>query len=462
MSMLPRLRPRSFYDLVIEVSIVRPGPITGGMVHPYLRRRNGEEPVEYPHPSLQPVLARTLGVPLFQEQVMKLAVVAADYTPGEADQLRRDMAAWKQAGAIEKHRERLIERMQQKGIEVAFAERVFNQIKGFGEYGFPESHAASFALIAYATAWLKCHYPVEFAAALLNALPMGFYAPSTIIDDARRHGVEVRPVDVMCSAWDCTLERLSGVGERFAVRMGLRFVKGLTREDGRRIAACEGGAAFDSLGAFIRQTGLATRALRLLAEAGALDGFGLERRQTLWTIDGAARFRDPLGLETSPMAVEADAGDGQGGGVADLPLFRALQPAELIAWDYRSSDHSTRGHPVEPLRASLAAQGMVDARSIGQMKGGRTVKFAGLVICRQRPPTAGGVVFMTVEDETGFVNVVIWQRIFEQFRVLAKTASFIGISGKTQAESGVVHVVAETLWVPELVPGGRPGSRNFH
>ena len=227
MAMLPRLKPRHFYDLVIEVSIVRPGPITGGMVHPYLRRRSGEEPVDYPHPSLKPVLEKTLGVPLFQEQVMRLAIVAADYTPGEADQLRRDMAAWCRTSRIERHRHRLISRMQAKGITPEFAERVFSQIRGFGEYGFPESHASSFALIAYATAWLKCHHPAEFTCALLNAQPMGFYAPATIVEDAKRHRLVVRPVDAQASAWDCTLEPCPESAGGFAVRMGLRYVKGL-------------------------------------------------------------------------------------------------------------------------------------------------------------------------------------------------------------------------------------------
>src|SRR5262245_9321293 len=234
MSMLPRLRPRKFYDLVVEVSLVRPGPISGGMVHPYLRRRNGLEPVEYPHPCLQPVLEKTLGVPLFQEQVMKLAIVAADYTPGEADQLRRDMAAWRRSGRIEKHRERLVGRMEHKGISREFAERVFDQIRGFGEYGFPESHAASFALIAYATSWLRKHYPAEFTCSLLNAQPMGFYSPATIVGDAQRHGLDVRPIDVTRSDWDCTLEPADDAYE-FAVRMGLRWLKGVSLADGRRL-----------------------------------------------------------------------------------------------------------------------------------------------------------------------------------------------------------------------------------
>ncbi|MCA9515749.1 MAG: error-prone DNA polymerase, partial [Myxococcales bacterium] len=443
MSMLPRLRPETFYDLVIEVSIVRPGPITGGMVHPYLRRRNGEEPIEYPHPSLEPVLRKTLGVPLFQEQVMKLAVVAADYTPGEADQLRRDMAAWRRSGAIEKHRNKLVARMEQKGIASEFAERIFNQIRGFGEYGFPESHAASFALIAYATAWLKCHYPAEFACGLLNAQPMGFYAASTIVEDAKRHHVEVRPVDVLHSQWDCTLEPLAGVGERFAIRMGLRYVKGLPEAEGRRVTA----ATYGSLPELVRATRVSTRGLRLLAEAGALDGFGLDRRQTLWVIEGLARSADDaLQLEENE----------------ELPLLRGLGRVETIAWDYRTSHHSTRGHPLGPLRERLRAMGLPDARTLGGLAHGRRVSYAGLVICRQRPGTASGVTFMTLEDETGFVNVVCWKQVFEAHAVLIKTTPFLGITGRIQTEDGVVNLVAESAWAPQIAPPEVPKSRDFH
>jgi len=459
MSMLPRLKPRNFYDLVIEVSLVRPGPITGGMVHPYLRRRNGEEVVDYPHPSLEPVLKKTLGVPLFQEQVMKLAVVAADYTPGEADQLRRDMAAWRRSGAIEKHRDKLVLRMQEKGIDRDFAERIFNQIKGFGEYGFPESHAASFALVAYATAWLKCHYHAEFSCALLNALPMGFYAPSTIVEDAKRHAVEVRPVDVRASAWDCTLEALSGPGERFAIRMGLRFIKGFAEAEGRRaILAVEAGQGGD-LEAFARHARLSLRGLRLLAEAGALDGYasGSEaRRQVLWLIEGISRTLDPLPLEEDE----------------ELPLLRPLAVAEAISWDYRASEHSTRGHPLAPLRPALSRQGLPAAKVIqamGEKGERRRLRYAGIVICRQRPSTASGVLFMTLEDETGFVNVIIWKTVFEKYPVIARTESFLGVTGNLQNQDGVVNLIAESLWVPQVTltpaspeaPLAQPKSHDF-
>ncbi|MCY4660856.1 MAG: error-prone DNA polymerase [Acidobacteria bacterium] len=485
MAMLPRLRPRNYYDLVIEVSIVRPGPITGGMVHPYLRRRRGEEPVVYPHACLEPVLRKTLGVPLFQEQVMKLAMVAADYTPGEADQLRRDMAAWRRSGRIERHRDRLVTRMLAKGIAREFAERVFDQIRGFGEYGFPESHAASFALIAYATAWLRCHYPDVFTCSLLNAQPMGFYTPATIVDDAIRHGVEMRPIDVTASDWDCTLEpagaeegrtepggarrprsKERGSGQavrdrgatplrgmhrpsRFAVRMGLRYVKSLSEErDWRRIEAARAERPFASLADFGRRTRLDDRVLRRLAEAGAFGALEGRRRAALWEAQGLGAASE-ASLPVAPAEPRPD--------------FEPLSEFQTIDWDYHFSAHSTRGHPLAPLREALAAQKLPDARTVAELPDGRTVRYAGLVICRQRPGTASGVTFMTLEDETGFVNVVIWKQVFDDYAVLARTASFLGVSGKLQAESGVVHVVADALWAPE-VPTRPPtaGSRDFH
>jgi error-prone DNA polymerase len=448
MAMLPRLKPKNFYDLVIEISIVRPGPITGGMVHPYLRRRSKKEDVEYPHPSLEPVLEKTLGVPLFQEQVMHLAVVAADYTPGEADQLRRDMAAWHRTGRMERHRERLITRMQAKGIAPQFAERVFEQIRGFGEYGFPESHAASFALIAYATAWFKCHYPAEFACALLNAQPMGFYAPATIVEDAKRHKVIVRPVDVQASEWDCTLEACEENLGGFAVRMGLRYVKGLGETDWESIARVRHIAPFTSIDDFIRRTILDEGVLSTLAEAGAFDGLDTDRRTALWDVRRLARSRDE--------SLSLPARD-------DTPLFESLNPFEEVKWDYRTTSHSPRRHPLAPMRASLTHQRLPDARTVASMQNGEKVRYAGLVICRQRPGTAGGVVFMTLEDETGFVNVVVWESVFQRYAVLAKTVSFLGITGTLEVEDGVVHLVAEKLWEPktELKPTGAP-SRDFH
>jgi error-prone DNA polymerase len=443
MSMLPRLKPRTYYDLVIEVSIVRPGPITGGMVHPYLRRRNGEEPIEYPHACLEPVLKKTLGVPLFQEQVMKLAVVAADYTPGEADQLRRDMAAWRRTGRIEQHKERLITRMQQKGIAPEFAERVFKQICGFGEYGFPESHAASFALISYAGSYLKEHFPVAFAASLLNAQPMGFYSPATIVEDAKRHDVEIRPICVERSDWDCTLEPAGGK-HGFALRMGLRYVKSLSERDAQRITGARPFASFEEL---VRNTALDEKALVALAEAGATECYGAERRGALWEAQGLARARpSPLPVDHEPEVT-----------LEPLSLF------EAINWDYRRTSHSARGHPLGPLREALAAQYLPDANTVSAMPHGRRARFAGLVICRQRPGTASGVTFMTLEDETGFVNVVVWKKVFDEYAIIARTQPFLGVTGKLQVQDGVTHLVAEELWVPRLPEEpATAGSRDFH
>ena len=460
MAMLPRLRPRCYYDLVIEISIVRPGPITGGMVHPFLRRRNGEEPVVYPHPSLEPVLRKTLGVPLFQEQVMRLAMVAADYTPGEADQLRRDMGAWRQRGRIERHRERLVSRMTAKGIAPEFAERVFDQIRGFGEYGFPESHAASFALIAYGSAWLRCHYPDVFTCALLNAQPMGFYTPATIVDDAIRHGVEVRPVDVTASDWDCTLEE-AGAGTdadvdagvsatpRFAVRMGFRYVKGFSRiRDFAPLAQARSARPFMSMADVARRARLDEAALRRLAEAGAFAPFEKARRAALWEARGLAA------TPATPLRVAPNEA---------TPAFDPLSEFETIGWDYAANGHSTAGHPLAPLRDALTAQRLPAARAVAAMRDGHEVRYAGLVICRQRPATASGVTFMTLEDETGFVNIVVWERVFERHAVLAKTASFLGVTGRVQAAEGVVHIVADTLWAPRLeTTPASAGSRDFH
>ena len=448
MAMLPRLRPRRFYDLVIEVSIVRPGPIAGDMVHPYLRRRHGKEAVTYPHPCLEPVLAKTLGVPLFQEQVIRLAVVAADYTPGEADQLRRDMAAWRRSGRIDRHRQRLISRMQQKGIRREFAERVFEQIRGFGEYGFPESHAASFALIAYATAWLKCHHPAVFTCALLNAQPMGFYTPATLVEDAKRHGVECQPIDVQKSDWDCTLERTTNAS--LCLRMGLRYVKGLNESHARHAALNARLVPYQGLEDFVRRNRFNEKELTALAETGALESLGLCRRQALWQVRRMVRsVTDSLSL---PAEEEQN------------PKFRALVDAETIAWDYQRSHHSTRGHPLTPLRTLLHAQGLPSAVDLNKMPNGRAVRYAGLAICRQRPGTAKGVLFMTLEDESGFVNLVVWRRVFEQYAIIAKTEAFLGVTGKLQSQDGVVHLVAEKLWIPKLTaqrPANAP-SRDFH
>ncbi|MBK7823888.1 error-prone DNA polymerase [Nannocystis sp.] len=434
MAMLPRIRPRTFYDLVIQVAIVRPGPIQGDMVHPYLRRRNGEEPVVMPHPSLARVLGKTLGVPLFQEQVMRLAMLAADYTPGEADQLRRDMGAWKVEGKIEAHHDRIVERMVAKGIEREFAERVFAQIRGFGEYGFPESHAASFALIAYVTAWLRCHYPAAFTAALLNAQPMGFYHPSTIVSEAQRRGVELRPIDVQRSAWDCTLEAGARPGQP-ALRMGLRMIKGLGAAEQAAFAAEPG--PYASLEELVRRTRLGRPALQALAEAGALAGFGLDRRAALWAVRGLAVLKDsPLALPTAMVAG------------AQQPLFTPLSDGEAVAWDYRRTQHSVRGHPLAAWRPALQAVGLRDTAGLRRLQDGTPAEAVGAVTCKQRPQTAHGVTFLTLEDEAGMFNVIVWAAVRERHELLLRTAAVLGVSGKIQSAHGVVHLVAESLWDP--------------
>ncbi len=450
MAMLPRLKPRTYYDLVIEVSIVRPGPITGGMVHPYLRRRSGEEPVEYPHACLEPVLEKTLGVPLFQEQVIRLAMVAADYTPGEADQLRRDMAAWRRSGRIERHHARLVQRMTAKGIREEFAERVFEQIRGFGEYGFPESHAASFALIAYATAWLKCHHHDAFTCSLLNAQPMGFYSTSTIVEDAKRHGVTVLPIDVAHSDWHCTLERLPGISESepLAIRMGLRYVRGLAEANGEKIRAERARRPYESIESFVERTRLDEGSLMRLAEVGGFGSFDADRRSAIWRVRGEARAG-----ATSIGVTEQER----------LPDFEPLDALETINWDYRAGGHSPRGHPLGPLREQLRGMRLPDAASVERMRDGKRVRYAGMVICRQRPGTASGVCFMTLEDETGFVNLVVWDKIFREYAVLIKTTSFIGVTGKVQSRDNVTHVIAESFWIPKVrVEVASGGSHDFH
>ena len=451
MAMLPRLRPRTFYDLVVEISIVRPGPISGDMVHPYLRRRHGEEAISYPHKSLVPVLEKTLGVPLFQEQVMKLAVVAADYTPGEADQLRRDMAAWRQKGRIEQHRDRLMTRMQRKGIEPEFAERVFEQIRGFGEYGFPESHAASFALIAYATSWLRCHHREIFTCALLNAQPMGFYSPATILEDCKRGGVETRPIDVVHSDYECTLEPTGHADDPdrpLALRVGLRWLKGFSGASAQRLVDARRERPFASLEDFNRRARPDRDELEHLAAAGALRAFEPSRRDALWDVWARGReVEDPL-----PLSVHEP----------DLK-FRELDPFESVVWDYETVGHSTDAHPMESFRERLNGQGFLPADRLTSRGHKRRARCAGLVICRQRPGTAKGVTFLTLEDETGLCNVVVWPDVFERHTALVKAEPLLAIDGKLQVQDGVTHLVAEKVWVPQL--GERPpsgGSRDFH
>ena len=447
MAMLPRLRPRTFYDLVIEVAIVRPGPIQGDMVHPYLRRRKGEEEVLYPHPKLERILSKTLGVPIFQEQVMKLAVEAAGYTPGEADQLRRDMAAWRKSGRIEKHRTRMIPRMLAEGIPEEFAERVFSQIRGFGEYGFPESHAASFALLAYVTAWLRCHHHDAFTCAILNAQPMGFYTPATLVEDAKRHGVEVLPIDINKSQWDCALSPVDDAKRRlYGVRMGLRYVKGLGVIERERLESSE--PPYPNLATFVRQTRLNKKALHALAEAGAFECFGLNRRDAIWQVRSLSRFaQDSLPLEPASSQIS----------------FASLASDDEVIWDYRSTHHSTRGHPMRGLRHALRSRGIPEAMRIHDCTHGDELDYVGMVICRQRPGTASGVTFFTLEDETGFVNVVVWKQVFERHAALAKTAALLGVTGEIQKADGVIHLMAKSLWAPDVALADQTHrSRDFH
>ncbi len=411
---------------------------------------------------------------------MRLAIVAADYTPGEADQLRRDMAAWRRSGRLEQHRGRLISRMQAKGITLEFAERVFQQICGFGEYGFPESHAASFALISYAASYLRRHYPAEFTCALLNAQPMGFYSISTIVEDAKRQGVEVRAVDAQQSEWHCTLEPCQlgmrncelGIRDRnaappdansqfllphsefeprerlFAVRMGLRFVKGVSEADVQRLVEARAIAPFTSLDDVARRTGLERKPLTLLAEAGAFESLDVSRRSAMWDVPVVVQdARLPLPLTGRP----------------DTTIFLPLDVPDTIVWDYRSSAHSVRGHPLEVLRPALTRQRLPDARTVQRFASGTRVRYVGVVICRQRPATASNVTFMTLEDETGFVNLVIWDRVFQEFSVVARTASLLGVTGTIESKDHVVHLIAQRLWVPRNVMVREPvKSRDFH
>jgi error-prone DNA polymerase len=466
MSMLPRLKPAEFYDLVIEVAIVRPGPIQGDMVHPYLRRRQGIEAVSYHSKELEEVLIRTLGVPLFQEQAMKIAIVAAGFTPSEADQLRRAMATFRRVGTIGNFEKKMIDGMTAKGYPRDFAERCFKQLEGFGDYGFPESHAASFALLVYASSWMKCRYPDAFCAALINAQPMGFYAPAQIVRDAREHGVEVREVDVNLSDWDCTLEdstaaaSLSVSGERpqerappsihprhasmapeirttCAARLGFRQITGAREEDMRKLVE-ERGAGYDSVRDLWLRTGLSASAIEKLAEADAFRSLGLDRRAALW----AARGLDRVGDQD------------------DLPLFSMSRPqreqepdARLppmplgahVVEDYRRLSLSLKAHPVAFMRRRLETRGILRCEQLADAASNQRVTVAGLVLVRQRPGTASGVVFMTLEDETGIANIIVWPKVFERLRAIVIGARFIAPTGKLQSQDGVTHIIAERM-----------------
>ncbi len=435
MAFLPRMKPRDFYDLVVEVAIVRPGPIQGDMVHPYLRRRNGEEQVDYPSEDLRRVLEKTLGVPLFQEQAMKIAIVAAGFTPAEADCLRRAMATFRRTGTIHTFRDKFVEGMVQRGYAREFAERCFRQIEGFGEYGFPESHAASFALLVYVSAWMKCRYPAAFACALLNSQPMGFYAPAQIVRDAREHGVEVRPPDVNLSEWDCTLEPggdPDGPGQGMCLRLGLRQVKGVAREDAARLVAARGNGYRDPAAVW-RRAGLGVPVLERLARADAFRSMGLDRRRALWAVRA---------LGEAPLPLFAAVGEAEHGAEPEATLPR-MEPGEEVVEDYASLRLTLRRHPLALLRPRLGRD--VPAARLLEVADGARVTVTGLVLVRQRPGSAKGVIFATLEDETGTANVIVWPRTFERFRRVVLTARLLRVVGTLQREGIVTHVVAEQL-----------------
>ncbi|WPX88652.1 error-prone DNA polymerase [Pseudomonas asiatica] len=447
MAMLPRLRPEKFYDLVIEVAIVRPGPIQGDMVHPYLRRRLKQEPVTYPSPQLKAVFERTLGVPLFQEQVMELAMVAADYTPGEADQLRRSMAAWKRHGGLEPHRERLVQGMLRNGYDLAFAERIFEQIKGFGSYGFPESHAASFALLCYASSWLKCHEPAIFTCALVNSWPMGFYSPDQLLQEARRQGIEVRSVDVCHSDWDCTLE--PEPGEVLAIRMGLRLVRGLAEADARRLEQARAQRPWRDVEDLCLRAGLDSRARAHLADAGALRALARDRHQARWQV-AAVQPQLPLFADIEALPERT----------VELPVPSV---AEDLMADYQTLGTTLGPHPLTLLRSRLRALGCRSSRELQDVGHGDNIAVAGLVVGRQRPQTASGVTFVTLEDEHGMVNVVVWRDLAERQRRALVGAQLLKVSGRLEQENGVRHLIARRLEdVSPLLQGLDVRSRDFH
>lgn len=454
MSMLPRLRPRTFYDLVVEVAIVRPGPIQGDMVHPYLRRRQGLEPVDYPGEEVKTALERTYGVPIFQEQVMQLAILAAGFSPGEADQLRRSMAAWKRKGGLGSFHARLINGMVSRGYKLEFAERIFRQIEGFGEYGFPESHAASFALLVYVSSWLKCHEPAAFLCGMLNSLPMGFYGASQLIQDAKRHGVQVRPVDVTISEWECTLEgQVNGTLQPVqpvqpTVRLGLNRVKGMGQKVAKRIVEARNTALFESTADLANRASLNASEIRALASADALRTLSDHRREALWA--AASHIKQSDLMRNAPVK-------------ETLPDITAAPEGEEIISDYASMELTLRRHPLALLRPKLARMNLRSAMELDNYPPGRLVRTTGIVTCRQRPGTASGVVFVTLEDETGIINVVVWNQLVLKQRRELLNARLLTVYGVWQYESEVKHLIAKRLVDHSHLLGGlRVESRDFY
>ena len=441
MSMLPRLKPLNFYDLVIEIAIVRPGPIQGDMVHPYLRRREGKEPVDYPNKAVEKVLERTLGVPIFQEQVMQLAVVAAGFTPGEADQLRRAMAAWKRKGGLEPFQKKLIEGMRRNGIPAEFADRIYRQILGFGEYGFPESHSVSFALLAYVSAWLKRHEPAAFLAALLNSQPMGFYTPSQLVQDARRHGAEVLPVDITASEWECALERE-------AVRLGFLMVRGFPEAAAKRVIEARGERAFDSVDDLAHRAALDRRDLKSLADAAALAPLAGHRREAHWSVAGVATGAHILA--GAPVA-------------ESRPALTPPTEGESLVADYASTGLTLGRHPLALLRSRLARMRFATAEELKRLPSGSRARAAGIVTGRQRPGTASGTVFVTLEDETGYVNVIVWPHLIEAQRRELLGSKLMGVDGTLEREGEVMHLIAKRLVDhSDLIRSLQVESRDFH
>jgi len=454
-SMLPRLQPKQFYDLVIEVAIVRPGPIQGGMVHPYLKKREQKARdgtvQATPYPALDAALARTLGIPIFQEQVMQICTIAAGFTTGQADQLRRSMAAWRRTGTVEDHKHQIIEGMVGNGYDRAFAEAIFRQISGFGEYGFPESHAYSFAILAYFSSWLKCHEPAIFLAALLNSQPMGFYAPSQLVQDARRHGVEVRAADVAHSDWDCTLEARADGGDQPAVRLGLRLIATLPEAAARRLMRARGERAFADIDDLARRAALDARELQALARADALLSLAGHRRRQLWAAAGRER----------PHALLADAPVREA--AAEQPELPLAPEGEAIVLDYAATGLTLRRHPLALLRERLARRGWCSAAELAQLPGGRSTRACGLVTVRQQPATANDTIFVTLEDETGSVNVIVWKHVREAHRRALLQSRLLAVAGQWQTANGVSHLIARRLidltpWLGRLATS----SRDFH
>ena len=438
MSMLPRMKPKKFYDLVIEVAIVRPGPIQGDMVHPYLRRREGKEKPEYPRPELRAVLEKTLGVPLFQEQAMKVAIVGAGFTPAEADQLRRAMVTFKLTGGVSHFYDKLVNGMVERGYPKDFAERTFKQIEGFGSYGFPESHAASFAKIAYASCWMKHHHPDIFCAALLNAQPMGFYAPAQIVGDARKHGVEVRPVSINDSHWDCTLEETGG--RYLAVRLGFRQVRSLANIHGAAIVGARGDVPYDCVEDVWRRAGVPRAAIERIAEADGFACLSEDRRQGLWKVKG-------LGEAPLPLFAAADAREASFSpeGLEPGTRLRPMTDGREVVEDYRTTQLSLRAHPLSFLRAELDAMKIVRCADLSTIRDGRNVEVAGVILVRQRPGSAKGVLFVTIEDETGIANGILWPNKFETYRRQIMSASMIAMRGRLQKEGEIIHIICDRI-----------------